>query len=503
MWADRVCSLPSSHLLRVWRGYRAGRSGQIQMLPRRPNFVGEWLSHSGPWPYLQRVPLFLYGPGHVPALGRIHGRANLADVAPTIAAHLGFALPGSDGRVLDESVDDGGPLPRLVVVVVWDGGGRNVLAEHRGAWSFLSSLIPEGVWFEDAVVGTSPSVTPAVHATLGTGLFPRRHGVVDLRFLFEGRLASINRETPRYQLEPTLADRYDRERGNKPVVGMVGPRGTLGMLGSGSLLAGADRDVAAIERSGRWQLGPLQQPFFRFPSAGPGNLDRYAAALDGSDGRRDGTWMRAAELSEPATLAKTPAFSGYQARYLRAVIRSEGFGRDRMPDLLYTNFKQIDGVGHEWSMNSPQMEAVVRSGDHALGELVRFLDHHVGEGEWLVVVTADHGETPRPELTGAYTISLPRLARDLDEAFDADGDGRPAVMDLRVTQIWMDLQELAEKEHTLGDVARFLAGYTEADNAAGAVPAERADRPVFETAFPSAVLETAPCLAGGAGGGMD
>ena len=501
---SRLCSLPPSHVLRTWRGYRPGRSGQIQMIPKEPNFVGEWLSHSGPWPYVQRIPLFLYGPGHVPASGRVRGPATLADVAPTIAAHLEFPFRARDGRALDRALGSSPTPPRLVVVVVWDGGGRNVLTEHPRAWPTLRRLIPEGTWFEDAVVGTSPSVTPAVHATIGTGAFPRRHGVVDLKFLFEGRLASINEETPRYQIEPTMADRYDRARGNRPVVGLAAPLGTLGMVGRGSLLPAGDRDVAAIERDGLWQLDPLQRPYFRFPAARPTELgDRQSAEVDASDGRRDGTWLGSPVEGDPAILSKTPAFSVHQARFLRDLIVTEGFGRDRVPDLLFTNFKQIDGVAHEWSMNSPQMEAVVRSSDRALGDLVRTLDRFVGRRRWVLALTADHGSTPRPELTGAFAISLPRLERDLDAAFDADEDGRPAIRDLRVTQMWVDPDELAENGHTLDEVSRFLMRYSEGQNAEVPVDPERADRPVFEAAFPSELLETASCVHRGAGETID
>ena len=66
-------------------------------------------------------------------------------------------------------------------------------------------------------------------------------------------------------------------------------------------------------------------------------------------------------------------------------------GADDVPDILFTNYKQIDLVSHAESMNSPQMESVVRASDEALGDLVRILNREVGRGQWVLALTADHG----------------------------------------------------------------------------------------------------------------
>ena len=72
--------------------------------------------------------------------------------------------------------------------------------------------------------------------------------------------------------------------------------------------------------------------------------------------------------------------------------------RDDTPDLLYLNFKEIDYVGHVWSMNSPEMTDAVRYQDEALKRFVPFLDQQVGKGNWAMVITADHAAMPNPTL---------------------------------------------------------------------------------------------------------
>jgi hypothetical protein len=84
-----VCGLPHSWLVRMWRGYSPQRSGELQILPKVPNFVGAGLPHVGPWDFTEDVPMLWYGPGHIKPLGPVQRPVTLADIAPTQAALLG------------------------------------------------------------------------------------------------------------------------------------------------------------------------------------------------------------------------------------------------------------------------------------------------------------------------------------------------------------------------------------------------------------------------------
>lgn len=493
-----ACGMRPKELRRIAQGYHPDRSGQVQIVARRPNFIGAWLSHSGPWDYVQRVPLVLYGPGRVPAGTVVRRPVTLADLSPTLGRYLGFPFDAPDGRAVDDAVLDGTDPPRLIVVVIWDSAGRNVLDEYPDAWPFLRSLADRGTWFENAAVGSSPSVTPASHATIGTGAFPRTHGIVDLRYLVGGELTGARGHGARDLLVPSLADEYDRARDNRPIVGLVGSEGTLGMIGRGTVARGGDRDLAVTRTKTRWELESANAEIFRFPTyAGsfPG-LEREVARIDREDGLVDGKWMGESLEGVTEGLSATPAFSAYQGSLLRQVVVREDFGVDDVPDLLFTNFREIDAVGHTWTMNSPQMEAVIRASDDQLRSLVALLNRRVGKGEWVLALTSDHGATPDPDLTGAFVINPSEMQSDLKEAFDGDGDDRPAIVDFRVTQIWVDAEELAEHGHTIKDVARFVANYTTSQNVSdpSALPADEQDDRLFEAAFPGAVLENLPCL---------
>lgn len=494
-----ACSLPVEQLARIRSGYHPRRSGDIQIVPREPNFVfgarlEGGLSHAGPWDYLQRVPLLLYGPGHVPPTGPVDRPVTLADVAPTLAGYLGFPFEAPDGEAVAEALPPVAPglPPRLILVVVWDGAGRNVLSEWPEAWPTLRSLIDRGVWLENATVGSSPSTTPVVHTTLGTGALPRRHGIVDMQFRAGGRMVPAFDDGPGYLLAETLADRYDLDRGNAPHVAVVASHPWhLGMIGHGSSIPHADRDLVVLqdERTGRWKLTGANARVFRFPPYVNDVRGLRAAVrrLDLEDGRSDRVWLGEPVLRDPADVLYTPASVEWQTRVLEEMIEREGFGADEVPDLLFTNYKLVDRVGHRWSMHSPQMEAAVRASDAALGRLVRLLNREVGRARWVLALTADHGVTPSPDRTGAATVSTAELQGALEDRFDRDADSRPAILRVRPTQIWVDREELRGNGFDLQQVARFILRHPWAQGG-GARPGA----PFFAAAFPADRL-AGPC----------
>lgn len=503
---DAACNLPRAQLERIVRGTHPERSGQIVFVPDEPNFVGTNFPHSGPWDYLQEVPLFWYGPGVIPARGSISDPVTLADVAPTQAGLLGVPFPAPHGVALPGIPPLATPPP-LVVTMVWDAAGKNVLATHPNAWPVLRSLVEDGAWFDDATVGSSPSVTPASHATIGTGAFPSRTGQTDIDLRVGRQLVRAGELGPELLMEPTLGDVYDAAMGSDPLVGMLGTvNWHLNMASHGAYLEGGDRDLAVLrmdsgeEREGRegqeWNLRGPSKPFFRFPryvnDLPP--LSSYTDELDRSDGRRDGLWL-GNSIEELEGGWGTPARIPYQGRMVEEVIAREGFGDDDVSDLLFVNFKAIDHVSHVWSTNSREMRDTIRVQDRELGRFVRFLDDEVGEGRWVLVLTADHGAQFDPSVSGAFQVPLRELTRDLRSAFPSS-TGRSVFRAVRTSQVFVDEDAMLAAGYTLEQIAGFLLDYTKAQGAGdpSEVPAaEREDR-VISAALPIDLLPELPCL---------
>jgi Type I phosphodiesterase / nucleotide pyrophosphatase len=506
-----ACAMPHEELLRTWRGWNADRGGELQMVARQPNFVGSGLPHVGPWDYVQRVPMFWYGPGFVAGRGEVRRPVTSVGIAPTTAELLRFDYSAIDGSPMTEALlpeAERPDPPKLIVTLVWDAAGINVLDAHPDSWPYLRSLIPRGTWYRDASVGSSPTSTAQIHASIGTGAFPDDHLLVGHRLRVGNTLVTPWAQGPNLITLPTLADLYDRAMGNEPLVGISATVNIhFGMMSHGSFFAGGDRDIGTTrsvtdpgtitDEGFEWNLPRQIQAYYTLPAYAndtPG-FEQDVETVDRADGRSDGKW-RDNSIDQLLQGFDTPARIPYQERVLESIVTHEGFGRDAVPDLLYANFKEIDYISHVWTMNSPEMDDAVRAQDAALKQLVEFLNAEVGKRQWAMVLTADHGAIPDPAVSGAFQISTGPIGAGLNEAFDTDGDDVPVVQLIQPTQIYVDETELRENGGTLEDMARWIMERTKGDTAGTgvSVPAGEADEEVFAAAFPSQLMTRLSCL---------
>ena len=509
---DLACGLPSRWIRRTARGYFPGRSAELQILPKAPNFVGDGLPHVGPWDYTSVVPMLWYGPGFIKPVGTLEQHATVADIAPTWARLLGVDLPSAEGRPLTDILipaEQRASAPRLIVTLIWDGAGRNVLDQWPGQWPNLRSLIPDGAWIDGAEVGSSPTSTAQIHATIGTGVFPRVHGVVGHSLRIDGQIVKPWKRGPEIMLRPTLADRYAEATDRQSLTGMLATVSIhLGMLGHGADWRGNAkppvvlREAANAETLGAegatWNLPETLKQWYRLPPYANDlpPLATYFDALDGVDGSGDGLW-RGHGLDDEVLEGgfESPARIPYQTRLVEELVAREGFGADDVPDLLYLNYKVIDMVGHIWSMNSAEMRDSVRVQDEYLPVLIEILNRHVGEGRWAMVLTADHGSTPNPRASGAFQISSGKLAQAINETFGGS-DGTPVVQQVKQTEVFIDLEQLARRRATLRDVAELVMQLTQGDLLSEGVSIVTDPKTTaFEASFPSDIIPSLPCSA--------
>jgi hypothetical protein len=501
-WLRAACRLPAEQVLRISRGHYPKRSPDLILVPESPNYSGSFTvtSHAGPAPYLQQVPLVFHGPGQIAGAGPISvaREVTVADVAPTLAELLGTSWPKRRaGEVLDEVLSqsrDARDL-RLIVVVVWDGGGWNVLKQWPHAWPTLRRVMQDGTSIKGATVGSSPSVTPAVHATIGTGSFPARHGIVDIPLRHRGRMiGSFRARSPRHLEATTLADIYDQATRNRALIGMYAEHSWhLGMLGHGAFLRRGDKDLAVLVRSdGRLRTN---YRFYRLPRY----IERIEAprrslrAVDAIDGEINSKWRGHPLTTDPQDLRATPVSIPLQTKVIKTLLEKEGFGRDRIPDLFFTNYKQIDIIGHAWNMVNPEVRDALRYSDEALADIIRFLNREIGRGAWALVLTADHGQQPAPRTVGAWPYSVKDLATDAAAAVGVPAD--ELVREERPTGLWLDKRVLALSKATVGDVADFILARTAKDDPVSEAPdlpqgyESTLNEKIFAAAFPSKRLK--------------
>jgi predicted AlkP superfamily pyrophosphatase or phosphodiesterase len=93
---------------------------------------------------------------------------------------------------------------------------------------------------------------------------------------------------------------------------------------------------------------------------------------------------------------------------LRA-LEAEKLGHDDEPDLLCLSFSSNDAVGHTWGPDSHEVLDTTLRTDRIVARLLQTLDRLVGENQYVVALTADHGICPLPEVARPLGINAGRV----------------------------------------------------------------------------------------------
>jgi hypothetical protein len=266
------------------------------------------------------------------------------------------------------------------------------------------------------------------------------------------------------------------------------------MLGHGTLMRGGDADhVGLVVEDGAIVGKPPWYSLPRYLDRFSG-LRRHSMKVDIEDGRADGLWMG----NRLFTWQGDPAWVSYQGDAIVGLLERSRYGVDSVPDLFMTNFKVSDIMGHRYTMESPEMGAIIAAQDAELGRLVDFLDRKVRD--YVVVVTADHGHTPPWNVTGGWPIDVNGIPEDVNEHFDVP-EGRSIVRATSPDGLFLRHSALRDLGIPARAVARFLNHYTIADNWPNAeLPdgyEERGDERLFAATFlRSQMRQTMTCAFG-------
>ena len=389
------------------------------------------------------------------------------------------------------------PPPKVVVTFVIDGGGWNVLQTLcRTPWPNLKRLMGEGANFRNAITGSFPAVTACAHATIGTGAFPRTHGITghNIRDGDGVRKAYGNAGTGRPVRHPGAdAGRplVQRDRRQRPWVGELGYQvWHLGMLGHGGKnRPRGDKPVAVYWAEDDPGLGSPTTPTCS------GCRRRCRGWACSTHTGRPSPPPPSPDDSRPTGSEApccTPPIVQYPGRSHRGRVRLRADRHRRGPDgLLYINFKAPDYAGHVYGMFSKW--TVLAEVDAQLGRLVALLEDRFPDG-YALIVTAD----PRP---------VPAARRRRRRACRPDGarQGHRGEVPRRPLspgpergarrRSTCNPQALDDLGITRGDVAAFLRDYRYGENIGpyihdDAIEHDLLDNAEFAAVFATAFLET-------------
>ena len=134
------------HFLEMFaRAYFPGRTGQILVVPQKGDFITRpdpyyTQMHGSPWPYDVEIPLLFAGSAVKP--GRYSMPAVQQDVAPTLAAALGAAMPPTATGHALPVFRKGFARPRAILLIVLDGMRRDYFDRYATLMPTLTEPAP-------------------------------------------------------------------------------------------------------------------------------------------------------------------------------------------------------------------------------------------------------------------------------------------------------------------------------------------------------------------------
>lgn len=334
------------------------------------------------------------------------------------------------------------PPPNLVVVLVVDQMRADYIDTYGHLWrAGLRRLLDDGARFHQAAYPFRSTLTCAGHATIATGTFPAKHGMIGNDWWDRGSGQRVTcttdaraepigygspareRHSPHTLAMPTLPDvlRLDSARQPRIVSLSLKPRTAITLAGQradavvwfdetrvwATSAAYADRPVTAVQQ---------------FLDQHPIDVDADAVWTrllppesylhDDADPaeRPPGTWNNTFPHPlgvEPDFLSnwrESPFSDAYLAKMAVGLTAAFQLGQGAGTDYLAIGFSALDLVGHDFGPRSHEVQDVLARLDVTIGALLKSLNDHVGPNGYVIALTSDHGVAPIPER--AVTLGL-------------------------------------------------------------------------------------------------
>jgi hypothetical protein len=121
------------------------------------------------------------------------------------------------------------------------------------------------------------------------------------------------------------------------------------------------------------------------------------------------TMTKGTDVRYCGSLEASPWGNEMIEEFAEQAIAGEKLGHHNSPDILTVSFSSNDYVGHAVGPDAPEVRDISIRTDRLLGKLLAYADKTVGVGNTLVVLTADHGVAPVPEVNQARKMPGGRL----------------------------------------------------------------------------------------------
>jgi predicted AlkP superfamily pyrophosphatase or phosphodiesterase len=337
------------------------------------------------------------------------------------------------------------PKPKLVVAIAVDQFCYDYLQRFRDDYQAgIARLLQQGGVFTDAHYLHAATVTAAGHSTFLSGAVPSVSGIIANEWFDRDRNAAVTSvsdpeskivggipgapgSSPRRMLVDTIGDQLKIRHGKEAKVISVSIKDRSAILPGGHMADGAfwfDPDSSHWvtsdyygEKLPDWARAVNDQhPVRRYVG-----LRWFPFGASEESGTPFCTMVAGTDLRYCGNIEATPWGNELIEEFAEAALEGEQLGRHAGTDLLAISYSANDYVGHALGPDDPAVRDMAIRTDRLLGRLFEKIEQRIGAGNMLVVLTADHGVAPVPEVNQARhmpggRISEPLLTRNITAA---------------------------------------------------------------------------------------
>jgi len=286
--------------------------------------------------------------------------------------------------------------PKLVVMIVVDQFRADYLWRFRSDYTGgLKRLIDKGAVFTNAHYEHFPTITAVGHSTVLSGALPSASGIVGNEWYdrkLGKQITSVSDDTVQ-----TLG--VEGRQGASPrnlLVSTVGDE--LKMSGKPAKVVGLSiKDRSAILPVGRMADGAywLDKNSGNFVSSTFYFSELPAWAKTFNEKKAIDQWKGTMDYGK---LSDSKFGNDIVELFAEAAIEGENLGKNGATDLLSMSFSVNDTIGHAKGPDSQEVKDISIHTDKVLARFFDYLEKRIGMQNVLVVLTADHGVAPLPEL---------------------------------------------------------------------------------------------------------
>ncbi|SPE41484.1 Type I phosphodiesterase/nucleotide pyrophosphatase [Candidatus Sulfopaludibacter sp. SbA3] len=402
--------------------------------------------------------------------------------------------------------------PKLILAVVFDQFRYDYLERFRSEYhAAFDRLLNGGAVFTSAHYQHFPTVTAIGHSTFLSGALPSVSGIIGNEWYERADVAPVTSVSdPDTKLVGGLGG--DGSSPHRMLVSTVGDELKMANGGKSRVIGISLKDRAAILPAGHMANGAywLDNATGNFVSSTyyfetvPEWVKSFndARLADHFSGAK---WLDHILPTEtPAlytALATSPFGNEMIESFAERALESEQLGKHEDTDILAVSFSSNDYIGHDFGPDSPEVHEISVRSDALLEKLFQALDRQVGMDRVLVVMTADHGVAPAPEVNTARHMPggrMPKgiIADTVQKALRAKyGNFDWITNSQQEHSVYLNWELIAFKKLDLAEVTRTAARaieaiphvwhvYTRDQLMHGEVPRDEAGRDVMNGYFP-------------------